>query len=314
MNAENSDAGDRNPVYNIKAVARLVGLLPVTLRAWERRYGLLSPQRGNQGYRLYSEHDVHTLRWLKNQVDAGLSIGRASVLLQDLRSKGQDPVTAAVEPIPDQPAVTLDALQQQLITALYQYNENSALEALRRTFALYPLEQVLAEVIQPVMVAIGEKWHAGEISVTMEHFATQFIMQQLMSMLAAAGAPARPGCIVAACAPGETHQIGLVMLVVMLRWRGWDVKYLGPDISLDHLVEALEPLHPRLLMFTATRPEAVAALQPLKTILHRFSPPAPRVIFGGQAFQQPGASLDLPGEVLKASPKEIVHKIESMLS
>ena len=55
---------DQVPVYNIKAVSRLVGLLPVTLRAWERRYGLPAPSRGEQGYRLYSERDLHVLRWL----------------------------------------------------------------------------------------------------------------------------------------------------------------------------------------------------------------------------------------------------------
>ena len=69
------------PVYNIKAIAKAVGLLPVTLRAWERRYGLPEPQRGQQGYRLYSEHDLLTLRWLKQQIDTGMSISRAVELL-----------------------------------------------------------------------------------------------------------------------------------------------------------------------------------------------------------------------------------------
>jgi len=75
---EDVNQPDLQPVYNIKAVARLVNLLPVTLRAWERRYGLPSPLRGDQGYRLYSEYDLRTLRWLINQVEAGLSIGRAA--------------------------------------------------------------------------------------------------------------------------------------------------------------------------------------------------------------------------------------------
>ena len=74
---ESRNRKEHLPIYNIKAVSRLVGLLPVTLRAWERRYGLPLPGRGGQGYRLYSEHDVRTLRWLKAQIENGLSIGRA---------------------------------------------------------------------------------------------------------------------------------------------------------------------------------------------------------------------------------------------
>jgi DNA-binding transcriptional MerR regulator len=84
------------PRYNVKAVAKLVGLAPVTLRAWERRYGLPTPQRGEQGYRLYSDYDVQTLRWLKTQTDTGWSISRAAEYLNELRSSGDDPALAAI--------------------------------------------------------------------------------------------------------------------------------------------------------------------------------------------------------------------------
>ena len=77
------------PSYNIKAVANLVGVLPVTLRAWERRYGFPSPSRGGQGYRLYSEHDLQTLRWLKAQLDAGMNIGQAAQQLHQMRQTGK---------------------------------------------------------------------------------------------------------------------------------------------------------------------------------------------------------------------------------
>ena len=81
-----------HPSYNIKAVAQMVGLLPVTLRAWERRYGLPTPTRGGQGYRLYSEHDLQTLRWLKSQLDAGMNIGQAAQRLHQMINSGNDPV------------------------------------------------------------------------------------------------------------------------------------------------------------------------------------------------------------------------------
>ncbi|RLT46130.1 MAG: MerR family transcriptional regulator [Chloroflexi bacterium] len=79
------------PHYNVKAVANLVGIAPVTLRAWERRYGLPTPLRGSQGYRLYSDYDVRTLLWLKARTAEGLSISRAAEQLLHLRSTGADP-------------------------------------------------------------------------------------------------------------------------------------------------------------------------------------------------------------------------------
>jgi methanogenic corrinoid protein MtbC1 len=173
----------------------------------------------------------------------------------------------------------------------------------------------LEEVIRPALVEIGERWHRGELPVATEHFATQFCLRHLNSMLSAIGAPSRPGLIVAACAPGELHEIGLLMLVVMLRWRGWEVMYLGPNLQLARLDEAIGPQHPRLLLFTATRVEAVQALMDLPAILQRFPQPPPRVAIGGQAVRH---SLARPHAdfvfIDDASPSEMVKTVEALMS
>lgn len=317
---ENSERNHHLPVYNIKAVSRLVGLLPVTLRAWERRYGLPRPGRGEQGYRLYSEHDVRTLRWLKAQIEAGLSIGRAVEYLSELRSSGFDPAVEALytpRAAPPQTAgsaLSLGMLHELLLDALINFDEPRALEVMRRAFALYSVDQVLMEVVVPTLVTLGDAWHRGELPIAVEHYATQFCMQHLMSMLAGAAPPSRTGSIVAACAPGEQHQIGLLMLVVMLRWRGWDIKYLGPDLPLDRLAEALRPLRPQLLMFSANRIETAEKLAGLADILEKFPPPHPKVILGGQAFLQMGSPERLNALVLDESPTEMVNHIEELMA
>src|SRR5512141_1829311 len=110
------------PVYNIKAIARLVGLLPVTLRAWERRYGLPVPRRGEQGYRLYSDYDLRTLRWIKSQVDNGLNISRVVEYLNELRATGKDPAESApVSVVPT--AVSISALAEQFQDALIRFDD-----------------------------------------------------------------------------------------------------------------------------------------------------------------------------------------------
>ncbi|MGB9847504.1 MAG: MerR family transcriptional regulator [Desulfotomaculales bacterium] len=79
------------PIYTIKTVVERTGIAPATLRAWERRYGILSPRRSGGGYRLYSERDIAILRWLKSQVEAGIPISRAVALLQYYHQAGQAP-------------------------------------------------------------------------------------------------------------------------------------------------------------------------------------------------------------------------------
>ncbi len=314
---------DRTPVYNIKAVSRLVGLQPVTLRAWERRYGLPHPLRGDQGYRLYSEHDLRTLRWLKMQLDSGLNIGRAVEYLHELQQHGLDPALQD-EPAPEgAPASgpeassahspSPNALSSDLLARLLEFDEHGAAEVMRRAFAIYAVDQVLMEIVTPTLERMGEMWHQGSLPIATEHYASQFCMQHMMSLLSAAAPAYREGLIVAACAPGETHQIGILMLLVMLRWRGWNVKYLGPDLKLDGLATALIPLHPSLLMFSANRSETAANLSDLPDVLERFPHPKPLVILGGQAFQQMRLAPEIPAVYINASPTETIKTIENLM-
>jgi methanogenic corrinoid protein MtbC1 len=204
-------------------------------------------------------------------------------------------------------------LSEQLRTLLLHFDEPGALEVMRRAFALYHIDQVLTEIVQPSLVQIGEAWHRGEISIAAEHFATQFYMQNLLGMISASIPPLHRGKIVAACAPGEMHQIGLLMLVVMLRWRGWDVKYLGPDLSLERLAETLNTLRPRVLLFSATRPQAAEALERLPEVLRQLTEPLPILVVGGQAFAETRLPDSIPAVYLQGKPSEVIAAVEQMM-
>ncbi len=299
----------RLPLYNINAVARRVGLNPATLRAWERRYGSPRPCRGSQGYRLYSEEDVRVLHWLKSQVEHGVRIHRAVALLQESQAAGNNPAPESLDPPP-----SFETLRGALTTALLGLDDGRAAEILQAALAAYPLEQVFSGVVRPILTNIGRYWQIGEVPVASEHFASQFFMQHLMHMLATAPQPWRPGVIVAACAPGEDHQIGLLMLVLLLRRRGREVKYLGPSLALDRLEEALRPLPPPLLVFSATCVENTHKLKALPRVLKRFPRPQPRVILGGQAFQNARLSTQFPAIYLADDDLlPAVEKIEAIL-
>jgi len=88
------------PHYSIKSVCAQTGMMAVTLRAWERRYNILTPHRTASNYRLYSEQDIAMLRWLKSQVDSGMPISGAAAELSEMRSRGRLPeVLPALETV-----------------------------------------------------------------------------------------------------------------------------------------------------------------------------------------------------------------------
>ncbi|MBO0686141.1 MAG: MerR family transcriptional regulator [Candidatus Dormibacteraeota bacterium] len=75
-------------IYSIGAVARMLGIPTATLRAWEERYGVVVPERGEGTQRLYTREEVEQLRYVKRQIDAGLSAADAHRLLEDELSGG----------------------------------------------------------------------------------------------------------------------------------------------------------------------------------------------------------------------------------
>src|SRR5947209_14392974 len=76
------------PLYNIQAVAAATGVPAITLRSWERRYGIPQPKRDAKGYRLYSDRDIAVARWLKERVEQGVGISRAVHML-DVLERGE---------------------------------------------------------------------------------------------------------------------------------------------------------------------------------------------------------------------------------
>lgn len=279
---------DDMPVYTIKTVVLETGIAPATLRAWERRYGVLSPGRSDGGYRLYSERDIATLRWLKNQVDAGVSISRAVALLTIRRQAGETP-ELEVERMagPAAPAETVrcpNAIIDELVAALSSFQEVRAEAILSEAFALHPVDVVVEEIITPTLTEIGEGWHRGEVSIVQEHFATAFLRRRLTSLFDAYPQPASGLLAITGSAPSEWHDIGALMVSLALRRHGWRVIYLGQNVPAEHLLREVLRLRPDMLCLSATTTDAVAALTEVYEQVTALSEPRPRLILGGGAF------------------------------
>ena len=224
------------PIYTIKTVVQQTGITPATLRAWERRYGVLSPGRSDGGYRLYSERDIAILRWLKAQVEAGIAISSAVTLLDLQHRAGEQPEQdiLSASPAGREPAAgprNAPAVIEELLGALLAFREGEAEAILAEAFALYPVESVAEDIIAPVLVEIGERWHRGEASVVQEHFATAFLRRRLSTLFHAYDQPAAGPLAITGSAPGEWHDVGILLVSLTLRqaWLAGDLS--GPECA-----------------------------------------------------------------------------------
>ena len=320
------DEYSTTPLYNIKAVVQSTNISPSTLRAWERRYNMCQPQRSESGYRLYSDRDVAIIRWLKMQVDAGMAISQAVTWLQNLIDLAPTASQAPVLPEPmgglesARPQRSLEianvsVLQQRLLHALLAYQEDGAEAVLAHAFALYSIEQVGEEVIMPVLVEIGDRWHRGLLSVTREHYATNYLIQRLAALLRTVPNATNTPLIWVGCAPGEQHEIGAMLLSIYLRRVGYTVRYLGQDLPGEDLVAETKLVKPELLLFSATTVEAANKLQSLCEMLANLDPPRPMIGYGGRAFNlRPELRDEIAGVYLGATAVEAVESIGDLLA
>ena len=303
---------DNRPVYTIKTVVQETGIPPATLRAWERRYGVLSPGRSEGGYRLYSERDIAILRWLKRQVDYGVSISRAVALLEIRHPGGGD----AIQPMSSQTSLTEGArspraISDDLLAALMAFEEAGADALLSEAFALYPVEMVAEEVMIPVLVEVGERWHRGEATVVQEHFATAVLRRRLTALFHAYDQPASGRLAITGAAPSEWHDVGILLVSLALRRNGWRVIYLGQNVPAVQLLQEIRRLRPDLVCLSATSRECAGHLVQLYDGVAQLPAPRPHLVFGGRAFNLiPELREQFAGAYIGASARDLIATLK----
>lgn len=305
-----------DPKYTIKAVATQTGIRPVTLRAWERRHAVLTPHRSDNRYRLYSDRDVAILRWLKNRVDNGISISSA---VTELRSRADQEMWPEV--IPTVPA-RLTGLPQVnppqhyaglLTAALMKHDETSSADLLRQAHSIFDLMTVFAEIIVPVLHEIGDAWYNGRIGITTEHFASAFLHGKLLALLQAYPVKRGAPSIIVGCAPMEQHELGPLMIAVLLRSAGYRVEFLGPDVPVDDLVDYASYERPAMIIMSATSPASALELAGMQQKLRKVRP-TPIFAYGGQAFDlNPQLRQKVPGCYLGNSLDKATQEIRNLL-
>ncbi len=301
------------PLLNIKAVAQATGIEPVTLRAWERRYGVPKPGRADQGYRLYSEREVAILQWLKSKVDEGVSIKRAVAMLHRLTD--QHPQEPALAPLFAGTQGNFEAGIDELVAAVHDFDSERAQQVMMQAFALFPVEDVCLKLLLPTLARIGEQWRAAEASLQVEHFATHLIRQRLLALMATLPPPSLSGRVVAGCAPGDWHEMGILVLSLLLRRQGWDVIYLGQAVGLSELGDTLSAIRPDGVILSSSCFQTVRHLPAVAELIIHTSGGRIWFAYGGSLFGRiPHLSGRMPGIFLGSTLDEALHRTSNLLS
>lgn len=319
---------DNAPIYNLKAVVQETGLKPDTLRAWERRYGLPTPERTQSGHRLYSQRDIEIVKWLMARQDEGLTIRRAIDLWHQVESETGDPLAAEKKPsaLPPMPHPSFDAppsnqraaedsnvaeLRHQWISACLRFDERTAEQVLNQAFAVFSAETVCLQILQRGLAEIGEGWHEGRITVQQEHFASALALRKIEAMLSSTPAPYRSGRILIGCPPEEEHTFIPLLLALLLRRRGYDIVYLGANIPVRSIEITVQTTTPKLVIFTAQQLYTAATLLDMAQLLQQERIP---MAYGGRIFHlMPELTRVIPGYYLGDSVEKSLYAVEQIM-
>src|SRR5918995_1056384 len=285
------------PEYNTRAVVQKTGVPADTFRAWERRYGLPRPTRTTGNQRLYSERDIAVISWLREQTRDGLSISRAVAHVERALDAAEDAeqqvdTSSKLTPrdMPDDVAHRYIALTERLVQALLRYDAETAGLVIEEASALLPVEQICLGILQPALADIGERWSRGEIPVSVEHFASGFVLRRVGALFNASRPETGNPTVLTACAEGELHEVGLLIMSLLLSQHGFRVVHLGANVPTADLQQAIAGIKPDAILLAAST-ESVARhlageVEHLKAWLATFplNGKTPLLCVGGRAF------------------------------
>jgi MerR family transcriptional regulator, light-induced transcriptional regulator len=306
------------PVYRIRHAAKLAGINPTLLRAWERRYHLVQPSRTPSGYRVYSSEDIEVLRAAARLVAAGHSISEVARLPRDelaRRPPGDDGAGRADLPAwageaggdGDRASLTrVVATEEDLAGPLAEaLAAVAAFDRTRFEAALFPLHTSAGlgpvafceRALLPLLRAIGDAWERGDLSVAAEHFGSALcrakILQYLEFLARGAGGPR----VVCACLEDELHEGGLLAFAVHAAAAHWQVIYLGAHTPLAQTLATAGRIQAAMVAISLTSSRRAAEVEGFVRQIQeaRKDQPALRVVVGGRAALQHRQALTRGG-------------------
>jgi methanogenic corrinoid protein MtbC1 len=228
---------------------------------------------------------------------------------------GQTPDSAQAVPPPASSAVSGETIRERLFQALIALDKQQAESIIGDALTVHSLEHVVLTIIAPIFTAIGLAWETGRIGIATEHFATNYLRQKLLVWMESAPDehPIRP--VVLACAPGELHEGGLLMLGLLLQRLRWPVVYLGQTVDLGDLASFVEKLRPSMVVLVAMTEDAAQALSQWPQWLSAGEGDgAPIIAYAGYIFAHDPTWIErVPGVYLGSTLLDGMDKADELL-
>jgi hypothetical protein len=285
-------------MYTIKQAAARSGVSVPLLRAWERRYHVVSPARTASGYRLYDDDALERIRTMRRLVAAGWTPSNAAgAILSGAPIDLPEVEPGALGTTPNAGGdAALDESASRLIDGFVEAAaglDGDGLEhVLDRMFAMGTFEVVADTLLLPALVALGDAWATGRVGVAGEHAASHAALRRLAAAFQAAGRAApSDGAILVGMPPGVRHELGALAFAIAARRAGLPILYLGPDLPVADWVATAQRTRARAAIVGVLTAGDVRSAVDVGIGLREALPDLV-VVFGGRSAIRAGTAFE----------------------
>ncbi len=230
MNTSSTGRLIENKLFPIRTVSKLTGVNSVTLRAWERRYGLIKPKRTETGHRVFDEQDIELIKQATSLIKQGLSISQVT---QKLKS------TQAFETIlEEQPETLWHVYQKRIIEAIEQFDESKLSEIYEESLSFHNIGTVTQKLTLPTFRSLGERWGNTKTpeSIAEEHFFSTYFRNKVGAQYHHKRGKNNGPLLILACAPKQQHEFSILLFGLLAHEHNYQTVILGADTPIDALI------------------------------------------------------------------------------
>lgn len=214
----------------------MTGLGVETLRAWERRYQVITPNREPGGHRVYSQEDLDKLMLLANLTRQGHAISK----LSNLELSQLQKLVADVEDRTSESNLFAD----QIVEALLHYRIDRCEQLLKRALISSEPLVYVRDILSPALIHVGQLWHEGKLNIAQEHIFSACVKRILLSMVNNMHRLSNHKANMLFATPtGEPHEFGLLMSCLLAAEQQYNCYYIGADVPGPDIVEAVRKLN-----------------------------------------------------------------------
>ncbi len=251
------------PLYPIREVSRLTGVNSVTLRAWERRYGLIQPRRTPKGHRLYAREDIERVERILQWLNRGVPVSQVGELLDqasgeaDTTEEDSALVSGAEDMMPEH---DWEGQQLEVINAVADFNTNRLENLFTRSMGLYPVNTAIARLWQPVVERLEDVWADHSTPTAQRCFLESFLRTRLGLRLYHGNHENAEPCLLMSYLPGGCGALWQLLLAFTASSAGFYITLFDGPVPVGELIEAARKKDARTIVLSGAMEADVEGL------------------------------------------------------